>query len=161
MTWDVALLVLGIALVALGLLGAVLPLLPGTPLVFLGILLVAAADRFERISVGTVVALGVVTVLVAACDYAATALGVKKLGGSRWGMVGAVVGLFVGLLLPPIGLLVGPLLGAIAGEMLSGRPRGEATRAGLGALLGFVAGLVVKVVAAIGMVIVGTWAYFR
>lgn len=153
--------ILAILLIAVGFVGVVAPALPGPALVYLGIVLIAWAGDFQRIHWGTLVALGLVAVLVLAVDYVASAVGTKRYGGTAWGIGGSVLGLIVGGLLAfPVGLLVGPLLGAILGELIAGRDTEDATRAGWGAFVGFLAGTVVKLALCGLMVAVALLAHF-
>lgn len=149
--------VIAAILVVVGLVGTVLPALPGLPLVFAGMLLAAWAGDFQQISVFTVVVLGILTLLSLAIDFWATALGAKRVGASRKALVGAVLGTFAGIFFGPIGLFVGPFVGALAGELLhnrklDGRGLGQATKVGFGTWLGIVFGAVLKLTLAFAMI---------
>ena len=144
------------ALVVIGLIGTVLPALPGLPLVFAGMLLAAWAGGFEQVGVATVVVLGLLTLVSLAIDFWATAHGAKRVGASRLAIIGAIVGTFAGLLFGPIGIFVGPFAGALIGELLHGRrlgmgQLGQATRVGAGTWLGIVFGVVLKLTLAFAM----------
>jgi uncharacterized protein len=152
-------------LVIVGLIGTVLPALPGLPLVFGGMLLAAWAGGFEQISVFTVVVLGVLTVLSLAIDFAATALGAKRVGASRMALAGAVLGTFAGIFFGPVGLFAGPFVGALAGELLHGRKLdqrgfGQATKVGFGTWMGIVFGVVLKLTLAFAMIGLFALAWF-
>lgn len=138
--------VLVVALFAAGMLGAVFPILPGAPLIFIGFLVYGWFFSFELFGVWFwVIQVSILAVLVVA-DYLVNALGVKKFGGSRASVVGSTIGLLVGpFVIPGIGLLVGPFVGAAAGEMLAGKDVRQACKAGLGALVGFFTGSVVRI----------------
>jgi uncharacterized protein YqgC (DUF456 family) len=145
------------ALVVIGLIGTVLPALPGLPLVFAGMLLAAWAGGFEQIGVATVVVLGLLTLASLAIDFWATALGAKRVGASRLAIIGAIVGTFAGLLFGPVGIFVGPFAGALIGELLHGRrlgmgQLGHATKIGAGTWLGIVFGVVLKLTLAFAMI---------
>ena len=145
------------ALVVIGLIGTVLPALPGLPLVFAGMLLAAWAGGFEQIGVATVVVLGLLTLASLAIDFWATALGAKRVGASRLAIIGAIVGTFAGLLFVPVGIFVGPFAGALIGELLHGRRLGmghlgQATKVGAGTWLGIVFGVVLKLTLAFAMI---------
>jgi uncharacterized protein YqgC (DUF456 family) len=145
------------ALVVIGLIGTVMPALPGLPLVFAGMLLAAWAGGFEQISVATVVVLGVLTLASLAIDFWATALGAKRVGASRLAIIGAIVGTFAGLLFGPVGIFVGPFAGALIGELLHGRSLGmgqlgQATKVGAGTWLGIVFAVVLKLTLAFAMI---------
>jgi uncharacterized protein YqgC (DUF456 family) len=148
--------VLAALLVVVGLIGIVLPALPGLPLVFAGMLLAAWADGFEHIGAVTLVVLGVLTLLSLAVDFWATAAGAKRVGASRLALVGAVIGTLVGLLFAPIGLFAGPFAGAALGELLhlrriDYRVLGQATRVGFGTWFGIVFGVALKLMLACAM----------
>ena len=149
-------------LVVVGLIGVVLPALPGLPLVFLGMLLAAWAGGFEQVGVAVLVVLGLLTLLSFAIDFWATAHGAKRVGASRKAIVGAVLGTFAGLFVfPPFGLFVGPFAGALIGELLHGRELGNAARVGFGTWLGLVLAIVLKLGLAFAMlgVFALAWAF--
>ncbi len=157
--------VLAAILVAIGLLGTVLPALPGLPLVFGGMLLAAWAGGFEQISVFTIVVLGLLTAFSLAIDFWATAVGAKRVGASRKAVFGAVAGTAVGIFFGPVGLFVGPFAGALAGELLhrrslGGRDFGDAAKIGLGTWLGIVFGVVLKLTLAFAMIGLFALAWF-
>lgn len=149
--------VLAAALVLLGLIGVVLPALPGLPLVYAGMLLAAWADGFERIGVWTLVALGVLTALSLAVDLAATAMGAKRVGASRMALAGAAIGTVVGLFFSLVGVFVAPFVGAVIGELIHRRKLaktdlGHATKVGLGTWMGILFGVVLKLALAFAMI---------
>lgn len=156
----VALWIVAVLLMLVGLAGVVLPVVPGPPVVFSGILVLAAAYRFERISVGTLVALGLVALLLVAVDIAASAAGTRRFGGTGRGALGAALGGILGLFAGPLGLVAGCLLGAVAGEMLGGKEGREALHAGTGAVIGLLAGAVIKGAACVGMIAAAFAAHF-
>ena len=144
-------------LVAVGLLGTVLPVLPGLPLVFGGMLLAAWAGGFEQIGVVTIVVLGLLTLLSLGIDFWATAVGAKRVGASRKAIAGAVIGTVAGLFFGPLGIFVGPFAGALAGELahrrsLGQRDLGDAAKIGFGTWLGIVFGVVLKLTLAFAMI---------
>lgn len=146
--------------VLLGLAGVVLPLLPGTPLLFGGLWLAAWLDGYSRVSVLTVGVLALMALLAWVADYAAAALGVRRAGASGRAMVGAAIGAVLGAFAGLPGLIVGPVLGAMAGEWSVRRHAGQATRAGVAAGLGFVIAVAAKLGLALGMLGVFAFAYF-
>ncbi len=152
--------VLAAILVVAGIIGTILPALPGLPLVFAGMLLAAWAGGFEQIGVATLVVLGVLTLLSIAVDFWATALGAKRVGASGKAVIGAIIGTFAGLFFGPVGLFAGPFAGALAGELLHGRDVGQATRVGFGTWLGIVFGIVLKLALAFAMLGLFAFAWF-
>ena len=147
---------IAIAMIVVGLVGTVLPALPGLPLVFAGMLVAAWADGFTNVPVWVLVLLGLLTLLSLAIDFWATALGAKRVGASRKAIIGAMLGTLGGLFLGPIGLLAGPFAGALAGELLHRRSVlhsdvGHAARIGFGTWMGIVFGTVLKLGLAFAM----------
>ena len=108
--------VLAVLLVFAGLAGTVLPALPGVPLVFAGLLLGAWADGFVRVGPLTLILLGVFTALSFAIDFAAAALGAKRVGATKYAIIGAALGTLTGIFFGLPGLLIGPFAGAVTGE---------------------------------------------
>jgi len=142
---EVLLWIVALALIVVGLVGVLLPALPGPALVLGGIAIVAGIDGFERIGYWTLAWSAVLTVLAIGVDYAAQALGARQFGGSGWGILGAVCGLVVGLFFAPLGILLGPAFGAALLELIFARKTTEeALRAGFGTFIGFVLGTVVR-----------------
>jgi len=144
--------VLAVVLVAVGLAGILLPALPGTILIFAGLLLAAWADGFMRVGTGTLVLLGVIAAASYGVDFVAAALGAKHLGASPRAMAGAALGTVLGLFLGLPGLILGPFVGAVLGELSVHRDLGRAGRAGVAAWIGFAIGTAVKVALAFSMI---------
>lgn len=152
--------ILAVALVVIGLVGIVLPALPGTILIFAGLLLGAWADGFTRVGPGTLTLIGVIAAASYGVDFVAAALGVKRLGASTRAMTGAALGTLFGLFLGIPGLIVGPFVGAVLGELTMHRDFGRAGRAGVAAWIGFAIGMAVKVALAFTMVAIFLAAMF-
>ena len=136
-------------LILIGLAGTLLPALPGLPLVFIGLLLAAWADHFERVGAVVLIVLGALTVISLVVDYWASAKGAARTGASRLAVIGAALGTLATFVLGPIGLFGGPFVGAAVGEILhrrslAGKDLGDATKVGLGATLGVIFGIVLK-----------------
>ena len=144
--------VLCAALIVIGLLGTVLPALPGTVLVLGGIVLGAWIDDFTRVGTTTLVVVAVLAVLAWVLDYAAGLMGAQRAGASRQALVGAALGTVLGLFMGLVGVLFMPLVGAAAGEYLARRDQKNAMKVGLATWLGIMVGLIAKVVIAFVMV---------
>ena len=144
--------VLCVALIVLGLAGTVLPVLPGTLLVWAGIVLGAWIDDFARVSVTTVVVISVLGVVAWALDYAAGLLGAQKAGASKQALLGAAVGTVVGLFMGLVGVLFMSLVGAAVGEYVARKDEARAVKVGLATWVGIMLGLLAKVVLAFIMV---------
>ena len=150
----------GALLVLVGIAGIILPALPGVPLVFVGLLLAAWGDGFNRVGWLPLVVLGVLTVISIVVDVISTIAGAKKVGASKLALIGSAIGTVAGLFFMPIGLFVGPFIGALAGEYMHGRQLGQATKVGFGTWLGIVLGVALKLGLAITMVGVFALAWF-
>ena len=131
-------------LILIGLAGTVLPVLPGVPLVFAGMLLAAWAGDFSKVTVWTIVLLGLLTVLAMVLEFVASGLGAKRTGASWLAFAGAGFGVLIGAFAGIVGLLLGPFIGAVIGEWLATRNMPQATRAGVGAAIGFIVGTAAK-----------------
>jgi len=145
-------LVLAALLVLLGIAGLVLPALPGTPLLFAGLLLAAWAEDFAYVGWRWLAVLGALAGLGYAVDFAAGAFGARRFGASRAGTTGALIGGLIGLFFGLPGVLLGPFLGAVAGELLARRGTQAAGRAGFGAALGLALGAAAKLAVAFTMI---------
>jgi len=149
---DIALYVLAALLIVGGLAGSVLPALPGLPMLFGGIWLVAALDGYRHLGLWWLMiigALGAVGVLV---DFVASTLGAKRVGASRLALWGAGLGTVIGMFFGIPGLLFGPFLGALAGELASGTSVLRSAHVGIGTWLGLLFGTLVKLVISFVMV---------
>lgn len=152
---DIVFLILGFILMLIGILGSFLPVLPGPPLSWLGLLLLyltnAVPDNWLILSVTLVIALGV-TVL----DYIIPAAGTKKFGGSKAGMLGTVVGLLIAIFIPilgPFGIIFWPFLGALVGELINKADQKTAMKAAFGSFIGFLTGTFLKFVLTAGYLV--------
>jgi len=145
------LLVLGAGLALLGLAGLLFPALPGAPLLFLGLVVAAWAENFEYVGTGTLVLLAVLAALTYAIDIAAGILGARRFGASPRAMFGAAIGAVAGLFFGLVGVLLGPLVGACIGEFSHVREVARAGRAGLGAAVGLLLGMALKIAVAFSM----------
>jgi len=143
---DYALIVLGALFMITGILGAILPVLPGPPLSFVGLIFLHLTERYQ-FSTNFLIIWGVITVVVYLLDYLIPVWGTKKFGGSKRGVWGSIIGLLLGMFLfPPFGIVVGPFLGAVLGELSSGKQSREAFRSGFGSFLGFLVGTLLKLI---------------
>ena len=136
-----------IILIIAGLIGLFIPFLPDLPLVWLGIFIYSAYTHFDKVSLLINVIFLVLVILAYVIDYLAAIYGAKKMGASRWGIIGAILGLVFGLFFGGFfGLIIGPILGAFTLEvLLAGKAVKHAFRAGFGAFLGVLGGLLTKI----------------
>ncbi|MCK5277177.1 MAG: DUF456 domain-containing protein [Cyclobacteriaceae bacterium] len=141
---EVFFIIVGILLILIGLIGCFVPVLPGPPLAYISLLLLQIGPevpfslKFMLIMAGVVAA---VTIL----DYLIPALGAKKWGGSKYGIIGVLVGVVMGIFIfPPFGLLIFPLIGAFTGEVLNGADSSQAFKAAFGTFVGLLFGTMLK-----------------
>ncbi len=137
--------VLGAVALLVGLAGIVLPGLPGALLLVGGVFLIAWAGNFTVVGWTTVIIAAVVGFAITAVDWLAGLMGAKAFGASKWAMVGGAVGLLGGLFFGLPGVLLGPAVGAFVFELVKDPNLAQAAKSGVGALLGFLVGSVVKV----------------
>jgi len=152
--------VLAALMVIAGVAGSVLPALPGVGLVFGGLVVAAWADDFQRVGWITLTLLGVLTVASFAIDFAATALGAKRVGATRLAIFGAALGALAGLFLGIPGLILGPFVGAVIGEILSHGEWRKATQAGIATWMGLLFGTLAKLALVFTMLGIFLFAYF-
>ena len=138
---DIILIILGVLCLITGLMGCILPFLPGPPVAYLGLVLLHFTDKVQYTTTQLIVWLLIVLV-VQVLDYFTPMLGSKYSGGSRWGNWGCIIGTLIGLLFLPWG----PFLGAVIGELLGNKEFSQALRSGVGSLIGFLLGTFLKFV---------------
>ena len=143
--------ILAVALIVIGTAGLVLPVMPGAPVLFAGLLVAAWADNFAYVGWGTLIVLGILALLTYVADFAATAFGAKRFGASNRAIVGAALGGLIGIFFGLPGILVGPFVGAVVGELSAQRSLDAATRAGIGATIGLALGAAAKLALAFSM----------
>ncbi len=156
---SVLLWIIGAILALTGLAGLLLPLVPGAPLLYLGLLLGAWAEGFRYIGVWSLLLLAGMAALTYVVEFVASILGVKKYGGSRRAMAGAALGGLAGMFLGIPGILLGPFVGAVIGELSLQRSLDEASRAGFGTVVGLAIGVAGKL--AIGITMIGIFLLIR
>lgn len=155
---EIVLIAAGIVLTIAGLIGCVLPVLPGPPLNWLAMVLLSWARDWEPFDATDLALWGAVAAIATALDYVVPAWGAKKSGASPYGVWGSVVGMIIGMIwFPPFGMFFGALLGAILGELAAGQSEGSSLRAGVGVFLGTTFGIIIKLLAS-GIM---TWYYVK
>lgn len=148
---DILLTLIGFIFMLVGIVGSFLPILPGPPLSWIGLLLLYLTKAIETNWVFLGITLAV-ALLVFALDYIIPAMGTKKFGGSKAGMFGTTIGLLVAIVFPvlgPIGIIVWPFVGALVGELLNKTESKTAVKAAFGSFLGFVTGTFIKFIVAV------------
>lgn len=149
---SVVLSVVGVVLLLAGVAGLVLPVLPGAVLLVLGVVALAWAGNFTVVGWGTIAFAGATGLAITAVDWAASVLGAKAFGASKWAVIGSAAGLVVGLFLGLPGIVLGPPVGALVFEYAKDPNFERALKAGVGAFVGFLVGSVVKVTLAFVLV---------
>lgn len=143
---DIVLIILAFVLLLGSIVGCVLPILPGVPLAYAGMLLLHLTDKVEFSGTELLTWL-VIVIVLQVLDYITPLLGSKYSGGTSFGNRGCMAGTLIGLFFMPWGIVVGPFLGAVLGEMLGGADLKHALQSGIGSLLGFLVGTLLKVIA--------------
>jgi uncharacterized protein len=147
---DYILLILGIVLMLIGIIGCLVPVLPGPPLSYAGIILLHLS-RFGHFTTTALIVFAVITFVVSVLDYIVPVWGTRKFGGSKYGTKGATIGLIIGIFLGPAGIIIGSLAGAMVGELIFKDDLKYAVKAGFGSLLGFMTGVGLKLAASLVM----------
>ncbi|MCB4799761.1 DUF456 domain-containing protein [Neotamlana laminarinivorans] len=159
---EITLLIISLLLMFLGVLGSFLPVLPGPITSWLGLFVINFTDSVN-LSSTFLITTGLIALIIYVLDYIIPALGTKRFGGSKYGVIGTTVGLIVGLIAPiPAGIIVGPFIGALLGELFNKSDTKTATRAAFGSFLGFITSTFLKFIVAIiyfGLFIGIVWEY--
>ena len=149
---DILWIILGSIFMIVGLVGCLLPVLPGPPLNYIGLLFLQLLDE-SPFSITFMVIWLLIVIVVVALDYVVPVYGTKRYGGSKWGVWGTMIGLVAGIFIfPPFGIIIGPIVGALVGEYMSGKKSSQAMRAAFGSFLGFLLGTFIKLVASSVMI---------
>lgn len=144
---------LAIAFFIAGIAGILLPVLPGHPIIWLGMFLYGLLTGFHRVTWAFLFVQAILVAVAFGLDYLGNIWGVRRYGGSRVAVLGGAAGLLLGaLFFGPVGILLGPFVGASLGELLAGRPLPQAFRVGLGTLIGLLGGTALKLCLAAGMI---------
>lgn len=147
---EIILIMAAIILTALGIIGCVVPGLPGPLFSYLSLITLHFADEGGVFSTQFLIIWLVVIILISALDYVMPVYATKRFGGTRYGVIGGVIGLLIGIFLfPPFGIILGPLIGAIIGDLVAGKQFESALRSGLGSFIGFLAATTIKLAVSI------------
>ncbi|HOL17742.1 MAG TPA: DUF456 family protein, partial [Bacillota bacterium] len=141
---EIAALIVALLLFITGVVGSFVPVLPGAPLIWLGMIIYGAMTGFRGLTWWFFTGQALLALAVMGIDYLASAVGSRYFGGGKAAFYGAMLGLLAGVFIGPVGLLVGPFAGAVIAELIFGRKTDQALRAGLGAFIGFWGGMPVK-----------------
>jgi uncharacterized protein YqgC (DUF456 family) len=141
----IVLIILGFIVLITGIVGCVLPIIPGPPLAYAALILLSIARKWEAFSPATLIVLGVAAAVVTLLDYLMPILTSKRKGASKAGIWGSVVGMVVGMVFfPPFGVIIGTFVGAVLGELLFSSRPDSALKSGWGVFLGTMIGIALK-----------------
>ena len=142
---EITLLIIAGLCILIGIIGCIIPGLPGVPVAYAGLWIAQVTDRVE-FSWQMLLIWGIVTIVVSVLDYVVPAWGTKQFGGTKYGVWGSTIGVFAGLFFGALGVIVGPLVGAILGELIGGKEFREALKAGWGSFIGLLCGTILKLI---------------
>jgi hypothetical protein len=159
---DILLVFAASIFIVLGIIGSFLPVLPGPLTSWVGLLILHLTDSIPMNWTFLIITL-VFAIFIWFLDYIIPAIGTKRFGGSKYGMIGTSLGLIVGLLSPiPFGIIIGPFAGALIGEMINKSDSKTALKAAFGSFLGFLTSTFIKFIVAIiylGLFIAKVWEF--
>ena len=147
---EIFLFILSAVLIIVGIIGAVVPALPGPPLGYVGLLLLQLTDKVQ-FSTSFLVVWGIVVLAVTILDYLLPIWTTKKVGGSKAGINGSIIGMVVGIIFTPIGMILGTLLGAIIGEIIGGASGDKALKSGLATFVGTMLSIGIKLIVCVSL----------
>lgn len=149
---ETLLIIVGAVLLIVGLIGCIVPVLPGPVLGYLGLVVLQFLPE-PAFKTDFLVTWGIVVGLVTLLDYYVPIWGTKRFGGSRAGVNGSIIGAIIGFLFfPPLGIIIGPFFGAYIGELIGGQSSQHAWRSALGSFMGFLAGTFMKIIVVLIMI---------
>lgn len=159
---DIILVIISSLFILLGIIGSFLPVLPGPLTSWLGLLILHLTDAIPMNKSFIIITL-IIAILIWVLDYIIPAIGTKRFGGTKFGMIGTTLGLIVGLITPiPGGIIIGPFVGALIGELLNNADSKTAFKAAFGSFIGFLTSTFIKFIVAIiylGLFIGVLWDY--
>ncbi len=159
---DTAIVVFAYILIFIGLIGSILPAVPGASVILVGVFIYAWHTGFEIVSWGVIFVLLSLTLITQILDYLASMYGAKKFGAGRWGIVGALAGGVIGFIAAGvIGIIIGPFIGAFLLEMMQGKSVNSSLKIGFGTVIGFIGGTIGKFVISFTMVLIFFWQVFK
>ncbi|OHB87962.1 MAG: hypothetical protein A3D13_07375 [Planctomycetes bacterium RIFCSPHIGHO2_02_FULL_40_12] len=156
--YHIIIFIISLLIILGGFSGILFPIIPGTPLIWLGVFLYAVCDGFESIGWLLLLIFAVLTIISLALDYLGGVIGAKKFGATKWGLIGSVIGGIAGFFMGGIvGLIFGPFFGAVLLELIVGKDLTGAFKSGAGTLVGFIGGAIAKL--AIGVIMIGIFIW--
>lgn len=158
---STAILIIVILVMIVGAFGTILPVIPGAPLIFTSALVYGIYEGFHKVTITSLVILGIITLFTILIDYLAGIFGAKKYGASKYGIGGAIIGGLIGLPFGILGLFLGPFIGAVIGEIITGKELKQSFQIGYGSLIGLIGGSVIKFALSIIMIIYFLYLIFE
>lgn len=158
---ETFLLILALVLILVGIVGSILPVLPGPPIAYAGLLVLHFTNEKFEVSLWFLIPLAIITIAISILDYLLPSMGTKYFGGTKYGSWGSNIGLIVGVFtswLGPWGIIIGPFLGALIGELIGGQKFSAALKSAVGSFLGFLTGTFMKIVVCLMML--GVYLYY-
>lgn len=144
--------ILTVILFIIGILGTLIPALPGVVLVYAGILIYAFADGFSSLQVSTVIYFGIVALIASAAQYLGSAWATKTAGGKQKAMLGTFIGAFLGTMVGPMGIFAGAFAGALVGALVEGKTPERAARVALKSMIGIIGGSVIQFLLSLALI---------
>ncbi len=151
---SIVVIILTVVLLTVGLIGSIVPVIPGPLLILIGAFVYAWHTGFTTVNWAIIGILAFLALLSQGLDYLATVIGAKKFGASRWGMFGAFLGGIIGLFAGIVGIIIGPFIGAFLLELFRGKSINSSVKIGFGTLIGFLGGTIGRFVIAVIMVVI-------
>ena len=159
--WEIILFTISLIIMIVGMAGIIVPIIPSTPLIWLGAFLYAIFTRFEKVTWMVLLIFALLTIFSIVLENLGNVYGAKRFGATRWGIVGSIVGIGVGFYVGgPIGLILGPIVGTVIFEIIGGKGYKGALKSGLGNFVGFLGGSVVKIIIGLTMICIFIWKVF-
>jgi uncharacterized protein len=148
---DILLITISSLLIIIGIIGSIVPIIPGPPIAFGGLLLVQFTSKYP-FTAEFLILFGVLAILSAVIDNVLPIYATKKFNGSKKGVWGSAIGLIVGLFIfPPFGIIIGPMLGAFIGEIADGKTSNNAIKPAFGSFIGFLSSIFLRLALSIVM----------
>ncbi|KAB2836098.1 MAG: DUF456 domain-containing protein [Candidatus Brocadia sp.] len=159
--WDIALFVISLMIMIVGMAGIIVPIIPSTPLIWVGAFIYALCTHFEKVTWVMLLLFALMAIFSVVLENLGNVYGAKKFGATRWGIIGSLVGTGAGFFVGgPVGLILGPIVGTIVFEMIGGKSYQGALKSGLGNFVGFLGGSMLKLIIGLVMISLFVWKVF-